>query len=84
VQDDPPGVVHALDVAARIAHEKRDHPQAGVEGLVKAMVTVFGEHQVAAEWPRGQLRRLADDRADVVGPGQCQHAEPAGVRDGRG
>ena len=39
---------------------KRDDPQAGLEGLVKAAVTIFGENKVAAERPRGQRRRLTD------------------------
>jgi hypothetical protein len=42
VHDHAPGVVHALDVAAGITHEKRDNAQAGVKGLVKATVTIFG------------------------------------------
>jgi hypothetical protein len=66
VHDNPPGVVHALDVAAGITHEKRDNAQAGVKGLVKATVTIFGENEVAAERPRGQRRRLPDHGSDVV------------------
>ena len=84
VQDNPPGVVHALDVAAWITHEKRDNAQAGVKGLVEATVTIFGENEVAAERPRGQRRSLPDHRSDVFGPRQRQHAERAGIRDGRG
>jgi hypothetical protein len=38
---------------------------AGLEGLVKATVTIFGEHEVAAKRPRGQRRRLPDDGSDV-------------------
>ena len=53
VHNDSPGVVHRLDVAAGVPQHKRDDPQAGVKGLVKATVMIFGENEVAAERPRG-------------------------------
>ena len=65
VHDNAPGVVDLLDVAAGITPEKRDDPQAGLKGLVKPTVVIFGENEVAAERPRGQRRRLTNDRAGV-------------------
>ena len=65
VQDNAPGVVDLLDVAAGIAHKKRDDSQAGLQGLVKTVVLVFGEHEVAAKRPCGERRRLPDHGSDV-------------------
>jgi hypothetical protein len=84
VQDNSAGVVHALDVGAWISPEKRDDPQAGLEGLVKATVPVLGEDKVAAERPRGECRCVAHGRSDVRRPGQRNHAERAGIGDRRG
>ena len=84
VQDDSPGVVHALDVAAGIPHMNETIRNPAVQGLVQATVVIFGENEVAAERPRGQRRRLTNDRSDVIGPRQRQHAERAGIRDRRG
>jgi hypothetical protein len=47
-------------------------------------VPILGENKVAAERPRGERRRLANDRSDVSGPGQRHHAERASIRDRRG
>jgi hypothetical protein len=57
--------VHRLDVAAGIPPDKRDDPQAGFEGLVKATVVIFGEDEVAAERSRGQRRCLTNDGSGV-------------------
>ncbi len=84
VHNDPPGGVHRLDVAAGIPPHERDDPQAGLEGLVKAAVTIFGENQVAAERPRGQRRCRTNAGSDVSGPRERHHAERAGIRDRRG
>jgi hypothetical protein len=61
----PAGVVDLLDVTAGITQEQRHDPQAGVKGLVKATVTIFGENEVAAKRPRGQRRRLPNHGSDV-------------------
>ena len=84
VQDNPPGVVDLLDVAAGVSQEKRHDPQAGVEGLVKATVPIFSEYEVAAKRLRGERRCLPDHACDVFRPRQGQHAERAGIRDRRG
>jgi len=65
VHDDSTGVVHRLDVAAGIPPHERDDPQAGLKGLVKATVVIFGENEVAAERPRGQRRRLTNDGSGI-------------------
>jgi len=76
--------VHGLDIAAWIPQHKRDDPQAGFEGLVKATVMIFGENEVAAERPRGKRRRLSNDGSGVCRPRERHHAERAGIRDRRG
>jgi hypothetical protein len=65
VHDNATGVVDLLDVAAGITHEERHDAQPGVKGLVKSAVAIFGENEVAAEWPRGQRRRLPYHRSDI-------------------
>ncbi len=65
VQDNPPGVVDLLDVAAGIPPEKRHDPQPGLESRVKATVLILGQDEVAAERPRGQRRRLPDHGTGV-------------------
>jgi hypothetical protein len=61
----PPASCTGSDVAARIAPDERDDPQAGLEGLLKATVILFGENEVAAERPSGQRRRLTNHGSSV-------------------
>ena len=75
----PPASWTRLMSAGGITQEKRHDPQAGVEGRLKAAVTVFGENEVAAKRPRGQRRRFPNHGADVFRPRQRQHAERAGI-----
>ena len=84
VHDNPPGVVHRLDITAGIPPHKRDDPQAGLKGRLKAAVMIFGENEVAAERPRRQRRRLTNDGSGVIGPCERHHAERAGIRDRSG
>jgi hypothetical protein len=65
VHNDSPGVMHLLDVAARITQKERHDPQAGLKSLVKATVMIFGENEVAAKRPSGQRRCLTDDGSGV-------------------
>ena len=82
--DDSPGGVHRLDVAVRISPEKRDDPQAGVKGLVKATVVIFGENEVAAERRVVSAAVSRTTRSASSDQRQHHHAERAGIRDRRG
>ena len=81
VQDEAVGLVDLLDIAGGISPEQRHDPQTRFKGLVKALVLIGVENQIAAERTIGEGGRVTHHVSGGSGPRQRQHAERAGIRD---